>query len=113
MQKLAHFAFLALACLVSAATADPPPATQPAAQQVVIDNFTFTPATLTISAGTKVKWINHDDIPHTVTSTTQPRELKSEALDTDQTYSHTFAKPGTYHYFCAIHPHMTAVVIVK
>ena len=60
--------------------------------QITIDNFSFTPATLTIPAGTAVQWTNKDDIPHTVASDL----FKSKALDTDQTFSYTFTKPGTY-----------------
>jgi plastocyanin len=90
-------------------------ATQPEAaeQKVQIDNFSYTPASITVSAGTKVTWVNHDDVPHTVTSTTKPRVLKSPALDTDDKYSYVFDKPGTYTYFCTVHPHMTGQVIVK
>ena len=82
-------------------------------QQVTIDNFTFTPAELTIPAGTTVTWINHDDVPHTATSTASPPLFNSKALDTDQKFSFTFTTPGTYAYFCAVHTHMTGKVIVK
>ena len=61
---------------------------------VKIDNFTFAPARLTVKAGTTVIWRNEDDIPHTVTSAT--RMFKSKALDTDDSFSFTFAEPGTY-----------------
>jgi plastocyanin len=81
--------------------------------QVVIDNFTFKPAEITIPAGTKVTWINHDDVPHTATSSAKPRQFDSGALDTDEQFSHVFTTPGTYDYFCAVHKHMTARVIVK
>jgi plastocyanin len=84
-----------------------------ASTEVVIDNFTFDPPKLTISAGTQVTWINHDDVPHTATSTTKPRAFDSGTLDTDQKFSHVFAAPGTYDYFCAVHPKMTGQVIVK
>jgi plastocyanin len=85
---------------------------EPQAAQVTIDNFSFTPATLTIPAGTVVTWVNHDDIPHTVVSDDKTT-FKSRALDTDDKFSFTFAKPGTYSYFCSIHPKMTAKVIVQ
>ena len=81
------------------------------AVEVKIDNFSFTPQELTVAAGTKVTWVNRDDIPHTVVSTNQT--FKSKALDTDDQYSFTFEKAGTYDYFCSIHPKMTAKVIVK
>lgn len=79
--------------------------------EVTIDNFSFTPATITVTAGTTVTWINHDDVPHTVTA--DDRQFASKALDTDDRFSHAFATPGTYSYFCAVHPHMTGKIIVK
>jgi plastocyanin len=84
-----------------------------AEQQVKIDNFTFDPPTLTIAAGTKVTWVNRDDVPHTATSTAKPKSFDSGTLDTDQQFSHVFSKPGTYDYFCAVHPKMTGRIIVK
>jgi len=81
--------------------------------EVVIDNFTFDPPKLTINPGTKVTWINHDDVPHTATSSVKPRAFDSGTLDTDQKFSFVFTTPGTYDYFCAVHPKMTAQVIVK
>ena len=78
---------------------------------VIIDNFSFAPVALTVAAGTTVKWTNHDDIPHTVTERDQ--KFKSKALDTDDTFSHTFDEPGTYEYFCSLHPKMTAKVVVQ
>jgi plastocyanin len=90
---------------------DAPAAVAP--DQVIIDNFTFSPATVTVAVGTRVTWVNHDDVPHTVTSSVKPRLLASAALDTDDSFSFVFTAPGTYDYFCAVHPHMTARVIVK
>ena len=84
----------------------------PAGLQVTIDNFSFAPATVTVPAGTEVTWVNHDDIPHTVVSEDKTT-FKSRALDTDEKFSFTFAKPGTYNYFCSIHPKMVAKVIVQ
>ena len=81
--------------------------------EVKIDNFSFGPATLTVSAGTTVTWTNRDDIPHTVTSSDDPKVFKSKVLDTDEKFSFTFTKSGTYPYFCSIHPKMTAKVIVQ
>ncbi|WP_240755964.1 cupredoxin family copper-binding protein [Pandoraea sp. XY-2] len=83
------------------------------ASAVNIDNFAFSPATLTVRAGTRVTWTNHDEDPHTVTSSDNPHVFASGALDTNGTFSVTFDKPGTYPYYCAIHPHMTGVIIVK
>ena len=82
------------------------------AAEVKIDNFTFAPVTLTVAAGTTVKWVNRDDIPHTVVSDDKST-FKSKALDTDDSFSYTFTKPGTYTYFCSIHPKMVAKVVVQ
>ncbi len=79
--------------------------------EVRIDNFSFGPATLTVPVGTTVTWTNHDDIPHNVVST--DGVFKSKVIDTDESFSFTFHKAGTYPYFCAIHPKMTGKVIVK
>lgn len=84
---------------------------QEAGPEVKIDNFSFTPTNLTVPAGTKVTWTNHDDVPHTVVSTDQ--KFKSKALDTDESFSNTFNEPGTYEYFCSLHPKMVAKVTVE
>jgi plastocyanin len=86
---------------------------QPASAEVKIDNFSFAPATLTVAAGTTVTWTNRDDIPHTVVSSDDPKVFKSKVLDTDEKFSYTFAKAGTYAYFCSIHPKMTGKVVVQ
>jgi plastocyanin len=78
---------------------------------VKIDNFTFSPQTVKVPAGTTVTWKNEDDIPHTVTSTT--KVFKSSALDTDDNFSFTFTTPGVYEYFCSLHPHMTGTIVVE
>ena len=79
---------------------------------IKIDNFSFSPQTITIPAGTQVTWTNQDDIPHTVVSDDKAT-FKSRALDTDEKFTFTFTKPGTYGYFCSIHPKMTAKIIVQ
>lgn len=79
---------------------------------ITIDNFSFMPAPMTVPVGTTVTWINHDDVPHTIVSEDQ-QSFKSKALDTDEKFSHTFDKPGTYSYFCSIHPKMVAKIIVE
>jgi plastocyanin len=83
----------------------------PEPKDVKIDNFSFTAQTITVPAGTEVRWTNHDDIPHTVVS--DDKSFKSKVLDTDQTFSYAFDKPGTYKYFCSIHPKMTGTVVVQ
>jgi plastocyanin len=79
--------------------------------EVKIDNFSFGPETLNIAVGTTVTWINRDDIPHTVVST--EGVFKSKVRDTDEKFSYTFAKAGTYQYFCSVHPKMTGKVVVQ
>ena len=81
------------------------------AHEVSIDNFSFAPMEMTISAGSQVTWINKDDVPHTVVSV--DHQFKSKALDTDEKFSFTFQNPGTYEYFCSVHPKMTGKIIVK
>jgi plastocyanin len=78
---------------------------------VRIDNFTFEPQTVTVKAGTTVRWRNDDDIPHTVTAST--RAFKSKPLDTGDGFAFTFTTPGTYEYFCSLHPHMKATIVVE
>jgi len=79
--------------------------------EVKIDNFSFSPATITVKTGTQIIWMNHDDIPHTVVE--ENKTFKSKVLDTDEKFTFTFAKPGTYNYYCSIHPKMTAKIVVK
>jgi amicyanin len=87
-------------------------ANAPASSQPVrIDNFSFTPAEITVAPGTTVTWTNGDDIPHTVAATN--KAFRSKVLDSEQDYSFTFTAPGTYEYFCSLHPHMQGKVIVK
>jgi plastocyanin len=81
--------------------------------EVKIDNFSFGPVALTVPVGTTVTWTNRDDIPHTVVSTDDSKTFKSKVLDTDEKFSFTFSKAGTYPYFCSIHPKMTGKVIVQ
>jgi plastocyanin len=78
---------------------------------VTIDNFTFSPKELTVAVGTTVKFVNHDDIPHTVVE--KRLSFRSKALDTDDAYSYTFAAAGSFDYFCSLHPHMVGKIIVK
>lgn len=91
----------------SAANAEPSAATA----GVKIDNFVFGPQTLTVPVGTTVVWTNSDDIPHTSVST--EGLFKSKVLDTDEKFSYTFTKAGTYPYYCTIHPKMTGKIVVQ
>jgi plastocyanin len=86
-------------------------ATKKDANEITIDNFTFTPKELTVAVGTTVRWVNHDDIPHTIVE--KKTTFRSKALDTDDSYSFTFTSAGTFDYFCGLHPHMVGQVIVK
>ena len=101
--------FLPLAILLATGA----PQARAADAQVTIDNFSFNPAVLTVAAGTRVTWTNRDDIPHTVTGAATPRTLKSPPLDTGESYAVTFTAPGTYSYFCSLHPHMQGSIVVQ
>jgi amicyanin len=79
--------------------------------RVKIANFTFAPKRLTVKVGTTVTWGNEDDIPHTIASAAGL--FKSKALDTDDSFSFTFTQPGSYEYFCSLHPHMTGTIVVE
>ena len=82
-----------------------------ATTDVKIDNFSFGPQTVTVPVGATVTWTNHDDIPHTVVST--DGLFNSKVKDTDEKFSYTFNKAGTYSYFCSVHPKMTGQVVVR
>jgi plastocyanin len=101
----------ALAGLLGLAAIGAAAAAGPSATAISIDNFTFSPPTMTVAAGTTITWTNNDDIPHTVRAV--DGSFHSKAMDSDDRYSFTFAKPGVYSYFCSIHPKMVGKVIVK
>jgi plastocyanin len=106
-----------LTFLIAAAAGRSTSGTAAAAQKpanettIKIDNFTFSPGTLTVHVGDAVHWTNHDDIPHNVVS--EDKSFKSKTLDTDENFSFTFTKPGTYSYYCSIHPRMTGKIVVQ
>jgi plastocyanin len=102
---------IAATLLMAASPGSSAKAPQPTSAEVKVDNFSFGPATLTVAVGTTVTWTNRDDIPHTVVST--DKVFKSKVLDTDEKFSFTFDKAGTYSYFCSIHPKMTGSVVVQ
>jgi plastocyanin len=81
------------------------------AATIKIDNFAFGPSDVTITAGTTVTWKNEDGEVHRVQD--DHNGFSSAALDTDDSFSHTFATPGVYHYFCSIHPYMVGKIVVK
>ena len=103
MTRLSIFCVAAAIALASAAHA--------ATIEVKIANFTFTPKQIVVKAGDTVTWINEDDIPHTVASKTPL--FRSKPLDSDDKFSFTFATPGTYVYFCSLHPMMTGSIVVE
>jgi plastocyanin len=102
---------VASAMLMSTAAAVTKATPAPAAAAVQIDNFTFKAPVVTVKPGTTVTWTNRDDIPHTVVS--KNGVFKSKVLDTGDSFSFTFAKPGQFGYYCSIHPHMTGTIVVK
>ena len=84
---------------------------KPQTAEVRVDNFTFGPQSITVPVNTTVTWVNRDDIPHVIVST--DGVFRSKALDTDDKYSFTFTKAGTYPYFCGIHPKMVGKIVVQ
>lgn len=102
----------ALALGVAALGAGPAAAGKPPEAKIEIKHFAFAPEALTVSAGTRVVWTNRDDEPHIVVSAGN-RFASSKAMDTDESYATVFDQPGTYAYFCSIHPHMVGTIIVR
>ncbi len=96
------------ACSQAPAQAQVPAAAQAAERVIEIKNYMF--MEVTVPAGTKVTWINRDEVPHTVIE--RNKLFHSAALDTDDKFSYVFNTPGTYDYFCSLHPYMVAKVIV-
>ncbi len=101
----------ALLAGAASALAAMPAAAQPAAT-IAIDHEAFAPATLTVAPGTTITWDNRDDEPHNVVSADERPAFRSPLMDTGEHFAFTFAQRGTYRYFCALHPHMTGVVVV-
>jgi plastocyanin len=111
---IASLAALVTIVAISFQTAPPGVSAAPAAApkvEVRIDNFSFSPAAITVKPGTQITWTNGDDIPHTVVS--DSKDFKSKVLATGEKYTYTPAKPGTYSYSCSIHPNMTGKVVVQ
>ena len=105
------FALLGVVALCWVATSVPAKAGAPDPAQIVIKDFMFMPMSLTVKAGTTVTWANKDDEPHTVVSDTGL--FRSGAVDTDETFTFKFDKPGTYHFTCSIHPRMVGTIVVE
>ena len=100
-----------IGAMVAVATVAAEDAPKGAPDEIIIDNFVFTPKDLTVAVGTTIKWVNHDDIPHSVVE--KNKSFRSKALDTDDSFTYTFAAAGTFDYFCGLHPHMVGQIIVK
>jgi plastocyanin len=105
MQRLTYCGLLVACLLIPAA------ARSDGGTAIKIDNFTFSPAKLAIAKGTEVTWTNDDDIPHTIVLTAN--NVRSKAMDTDNTFSYRFDKAGTFAYICGLHPQMHGQVVVK
>ena len=98
--------------LVAAAMAMVCTASEGAVQNSIeVKDFMFMPTTMTVNAGDQVTWVNKDDEPHTVVSDTGM--FRSSAMDTNESFSFKFDKPGTYHFTCSIHPRMVGTIVVK
>jgi len=105
---------LVIVALMMAGRASGPVATaaeEKPATEIKIDNFSFSPNTVTVPVGSTVRWTNHDDVPHNVVN--EDKSFKSKTMDTDENFSYTFSKAGTYTYYCSIHPRMTGKVVVQ
>jgi plastocyanin len=111
--RLAPFrSIAALTLLVGAAAGSAVAAGTPASPTIVVAReFMFAPVSLKVPAGSTVTWTNRDDEPHTLVS--DAGVFRSGALDTDQSFSFRFDKPGTYHYACSIHPRMVGTIVVE
>jgi len=99
---------IAAGCCAAVATSRPD-----LTANIKIENFSFEPRSITIATGTTVTWTNADDVPHTAREKGENPTFDSGALDTDDKYSFTFTKPGTFNYYCKVHPHMTGTIVVK
>ena len=106
--KRREFSLLAIA--LGAAPALPAAAAGPQPVTVRIKNFAFVPVKLTITAGTTVVFVNDDDEPHTATAAN--KAFDSEAIDTKKSWKHAFARPGTFAYYCELHPQMRGQIVV-
>jgi plastocyanin len=107
----AFLTVVSVAALSLVATSNLSRAAPPDSTQIVIKDFMFAPNSLAVKAGSTVTWANKDDEPHSVVSDTGL--FRSGAVDTNETFSFKFDKPGTYHFTCAIHPRMVGTIVVQ
>jgi plastocyanin len=111
MALLCAISFLNLSIFALAGQMKDMDSTSNKQNRIEIKDFAFNPQTITVKAGEKITWINRDEEPHTVVSV-QKQFKKSTALDTDQEFTITAGAPGTYTYFCSVHPKMTGTIVV-
>ncbi len=111
--RFLRYGFAAGLAVLAGAGPETKPAVPAGAVVVTIDNFRFSPAEVMVSAGTVVRWVNKDDVPHTATAKGREAAFDSGTLDTDDGFSFAFKKAGVFNYYCKVHPHMTGKVIVK
>jgi plastocyanin len=109
---LCGIAFLNLSLFALAGEMKNDASTSSKQNRIEIKDFTFNPQTITVKSGEKVTWINRDEEPHTIVSV-EKQFKKSTALDTDQEFTITAGAPGTYNYFCSVHPKMTGTIVVE
>ena len=109
---LCGIAFLNLSLFAQAGEMKNDDSTSSKQNRIEIKDFAFNPQTLTVKSGEKVTWINRDEEPHTIVSVGKQFK-KSTALDTDQEFTITAGAPGTYNYFCSVHPKMTGTIVVE
>jgi plastocyanin len=109
---LCAIAFLNLSLFALAGEMKNDDSTSSKQNRIEIKDFAFNPQALTVKSGEKVTWINRDEEPHTIVSV-EKQFKKSTALDTDQEFTITAGAPGTYNYFCSVHPKMTGTIVVE
>jgi len=109
---LCGIAFLNLSLFAIAGEMKNDASTSDKQNRIEIKDFAFNPQTITVKSGEKVTWINRDEEPHTIVSVGKQFK-KSTALDTDQEFTITVGTPGTYEYFCSVHPKMTGTIVVE
>ena len=109
---LCGIAFLNLSLFALAGEMKNDDSTSSKQNRIEIKDFAFNPQTITVKSGEKVTWINRDEEPHTIVSVGKQFK-KSTALDTDQEFTITVGAPGTYDYFCSVHPKMTGTIVVE
>jgi plastocyanin len=102
---------VSLWALNSAVAAVDSSAPKSAATEISITDYKFIPETLNVPVGAQVTWVNHDQIPHTIVD--EGKQFRSGALDTDNAYAHVYRAPGTYRYFCSLHPQMIGTIVVS